>query len=367
MSGRGWQVDLSLTIAHVSYSLEVGGAEVLIAQLCRTFRERGHRVEVHALMKGGPVGDGLREDGIPVFVHGPGSRWHVTRSLVEAFRRSRPDVVHCHNRMATNWAAPAARWAGVPVIVSTRHGLVAPPFAFRPETEFSLVSRLCSAVAGVCQATTDNLARAPMASRRRLVTVYNGAAPAPCAAVPLNLPRRGFTLVYVGRLAWPKDVPTLLRALAKVRGAGTDAYLWIVGDGNLRAPAERICSELNLTDAVTFWGERACTGDFYAAADAFVLSSATEGLPMALLEAMAAGLPVVTSAIGAMPEVVNGGRCGFAVPAGSVEGFAGAIERLACDPDLRAAMGQAGRAHYLAHFTPERMADRYLELYRTGK
>jgi glycosyltransferase involved in cell wall biosynthesis len=367
MSGRGWQVDLSLTIAHVSYSLEVGGAEVLIAQLCRQFRERGQRVEVHALMKDGPVGDGLRQEGIPVLLHGPRSRWHVTRSLVEAFRRSRPDVVHCHNRMATNWAAPAARWAGVPVIVSTRHGLVPPPFDFRPEVEFSLASRLCRAVAGVCQATTDNLARAPFASRRRLVTVYNGAAPAACAAVPPNLSKHGFTLVYVGRLAWPKDVPTLLHALAKVRESGKDVSLWIVGDGKLRAPAERLSADLGLTDAVTFWGERKCPGDFLAAADAFVLSSSGEGLPISLLEAMAAGLPVVTSAIGAMPEVVNGGGGGFVVPAGSVEGFARAIERLAGDPALRSVMGEAGHAHYLAHFTPERMADRYLELYRTGK
>lgn len=340
---------------------------MLIAQLCRLFRDRGHRVEVHALMGDGPIGDSLREAGIPVFIHGPGSRWHVTRSLIQAFRRSQPDVVHCHNQMSTNWAVPAARWAGVPVIVSTRHGLVSPPFKWRSEAQFSLVSRFCNAVAGVCQATTDNLALAPFARRNRLVTVYNGAAPAKLAAVPLDLPRRGFTLVYVGRLAAPKDIPTLLRALAKVRLTRKDVYLWIVGDGSLRAPAEQLCSELGLTDVVTFWGERACTGDFYVAADAFVLSSSTEGLPMSLLEAMEAGLPVVASAVGAMPEVVNGGKCGFVVPVGSADSFAGAIDRLAGDAALCTSMGLAGNAHYRAHFTSERMADRYLELYRAGK
>ena len=358
---------MSLTIAHVNYSLHVGGAEVLLAQLCRLFREQGHCVEVHALMENGPIGASMREDGIPVFVHGPGSRWHVTRSLVDAFRRSRPDVVHCHNRMSTNWAAPAARWAGVPVIVSTRHGLVPPPFNWWAEAQFSLVSRLCRAVTGVCQATTDNLALTPFSSRNRLTTVYNGAAPARLSAVPMSLPRRGFTLVYVGRLAAPKDVPTLLHALARVRSTRNDVFLWVVGDGTLRASAERLSSELGLTDAVTFWGEQACTGDFYAAADAFVLSSSMEGLPMALLEAMAAGLPVVVSAIGAMPQVVNGGGGGIVVPAGSAESFAAAIDRLAGDPALRFEMGQAGHAHYLAHFTPERMADRYMELYRVAK
>lgn len=356
-----------LTIAHVNYSLQVGGAEVLIAQLCRIFREWGHRVEVHGLMGGGAIGDELLKDGIPIFVHGPGSRRHVTRNLIAAFRRSRPDVVHCHNQMSTNWAAPAARWAGVPVIVSTRHGLVAPPFRWRTEVQFSIVSRLCRAVAGVCQSTTDNLALVPFAFRDRLVTVYNGAAPAPLAAVPPDLPRRGFTLVYVGRLAPPKDVPTLLRALAKVRSTGKDVFLWIVGDGNLRESAERLASELGLTEVVTFWGERVCTGDFYSAADAFVLSSSTEGLPVSLLEAMAAGLPVVTSAVGAIPEVVDGGGCGLVVPVGSIEGFAAAIDKLAGDPALRSAMGKAGREHYLAHFTLASMANRYLQLYRTPR
>jgi len=356
---------LSLTIAHVNDTLEVGGAEVLIAQLCRLHREQGHNVEVHALLKGGPVAERLRALGIPVYLHGPGSRLRVTRNLLAALRRTRPDVVHCHNRMATNWAAPAARWAGVPVIVSTRHGLVPPPFSLRGELQFAVAARLCSAVAGVCEATTRNLSRAPLAARSRLVTVYNGAAPAPRAAVPPELPKRGFTLVYVGRLAPPKDLATVLHAVAAVRSRGRDVCFWIVGDGALRGPAERLASELGLHDAVTFWGEQACAGDFYAAADAFVLSSSSEGLPLALLEAMAAGLPVIVSAAGAMPEVVNGGGGGIVAPAGSVEGFAEAIGRLAGDAALRTAMGQAGRTHYLAHFTPERMAERYLELYRT--
>jgi glycosyltransferase involved in cell wall biosynthesis len=159
----------------------------------------------------------------------------------------------------------------------------------------------------------------------------------------------------------------MLRALQRVRSAGKEVYLWIVGDGILREPAERLCSELGLTEAVTFWGERISTGDFYAAADAFVLSSRTEGLPVSLLEAMAAGLPVVTSAVGAMPEVVNDSGGGLVVPAGSVEGFAAAFDRLVEDAGLREAMGKSGREHYLAHFTLNKMADRYLELYQTRK
>jgi glycosyltransferase involved in cell wall biosynthesis len=340
---------------------------VLIAQLSRLYRERGHYVEVHGLQDGGVIGDQLGQEGFPVFIHGPQSRWHVTRSLIRAFLHSRPNVVHCHNALVTNWVVPAALWARVPVIVSTRHGLVAPPYRWGRELQFVVVSRWLKAVVGVCQATTNNLAAIPWAARDRLITIYNGTAPAPQPATPLELPKRGFTLLYVGRLAVPKDFPTLLRALALVRAIRKDVFLWVVGEGELRPSVEKLCDELRLNDAVTLWGERADTGAFFDAADVFVLTSTSEGLPVSLLEAMAAGRPVVAAAPGAVPEIVEGGRCGFVVPIGSSEGVAEGILRLAGDSALCASKGEAARAHYLHYFTAERMADRYLEVYRTGK
>jgi glycosyltransferase involved in cell wall biosynthesis len=207
----------------------------------------------------------------------------------------------------------------------------------------------------------------PFAARDRLITIYNGAAPAPQPATPLDLPKRGFTLLYVGRLAAPKDFPTLLRALAQVRAVRKDVFLWLVGNGALRPVIEKLSTELGLQDAVTLWGERTDAGAFFAAADVCVLASRSEGLPISLLEAMAAGRPVVAAAPGAAPEIIESGRCGFVVPIGSAEGLADAILRLAGDPALCASLGEEARAYYLQHFTAERMADRYLELYRTGK
>jgi glycosyltransferase involved in cell wall biosynthesis len=159
----------------------------------------------------------------------------------------------------------------------------------------------------------------------------------------------------------------LLKAVALVRTIRKDVFLWVVGDGDLRPLVEKLGAELGLNDAVTFWGERADTGAFFNAADVCVLSSTSEGLPISLLEAMAAGRPIIAAAPGAVPEIVEGGRCGFVLPIGSVEGVAEAILRLAGDPSLCASLGEAARVHYLQHFTAERMADRYLELYRTDK
>jgi glycosyltransferase involved in cell wall biosynthesis len=364
MAGGEETSGLSLVIAHVSDGLRTGGAEVLIRQLCHEYRARGHRVQAHALFTGGEVADALRGDGIPVYLHGPGSRWQVTRRLAAEFKRTRPDVVHCHNATATIIGAPAARWAGVPTIISTRHGLVAPPHPWRREVQFSLAARLCQYVAGVCEATTRNLALAPFAAKDRLVTVYNGAAPAPADE---TLPKDGFTLLWVGRLASPKDPLTLLRAMARVRAGRSDVYLWVVGDGALLAQSQEFCRSAGLERAVTFWGERRDVGTFLHSADAFVLSSASEGLPMSLLEAMAAARPVLVTEAGAMPEVVEGARCGVVSPVGGVEAMAAAMTAMADDPVQCRAWGEAGLTHYRSHFTTELMAERYLELYRSPR
>src|SRR5216684_1816603 len=103
--------------------MEVGGAEAVVAALCRLQAGAGHSVEVHCVMKGGALGDQLKAEGILVSVHGPGPASSVVRKLYQGFRRSRPDVVHCHNKAATVRAAAVARLAGVGVVVSTRHGM----------------------------------------------------------------------------------------------------------------------------------------------------------------------------------------------------------------------------------------------------
>lgn len=353
-----------LRIAHVNYSLQVGGAETVTAELCRRSRERGHTIQLHCLAGDGPIGAMLRAEGFPIHVHGPGGRLTVSRSLYRALREFRPDVVHLHNSGATTIAAPVARLARVPVIISTRHGITHAGETPARLLQFGLASRLCTRVVGVCQAVTDHLRGLRWVPASRLVTVYNGAAPAPVTAPATPLPHDGFTLVWIGRLSAPKDPATLLRALAQARRERPELSLWFVGDGELRNSSERLCAELGLGDAVTFWGTRRDVGAILAAAELFVLSSRSEGLPISLLEAMAAGKPSLATDAGAMRELVDGGACGLVVPVGDVDAMARAILSVAGDPAQCERWGQAARRHYDAHFTPDRMTDRYLGLYR---
>src|SRR5262245_25452446 len=128
-----------MRIAHVIDSMEVGGAEAVVDALCRLHAAAGHTLEVHCLITGGPFADRLRADGISVVVHPP-TKWRSISSLYREFRRFKPDVVHCHNKAATVRAGAVSRVTGARAVISTRHGLVSPPFRLRTDLKYWLTA-----------------------------------------------------------------------------------------------------------------------------------------------------------------------------------------------------------------------------------
>jgi glycosyltransferase involved in cell wall biosynthesis len=353
-----------LRIAHVGDSMEMGGAEKLTATLCRLQRDRGHIASVHCLYRLGLLGQELRSEGFEVILHHPCSFLQLMRSLYKSFRRSRPDVVHCHNATAAIIAALPARLAGVKTVIATRHGLVKPPYQIRRELKFALASRWCDWIVGVCEGTRTNLLAAPFAARDRIIHIYNGALPADIRAVPQ--PKKGFTLLYVGRLAPLKDLATLLQAVALTRTHHPDVQLWIVGDGPLAFKLRKLSFDLGLNDCVTFFGEKAAVSPFMLAADLFVSSSVTEGLPVSLLEAMSVGLPAVVTDVGGMGEIARLSGAVTLVASSDPQGMAAALsDAIARRQDLPK-MGQLASYCYEQYFRPERMLDDYMSLYNRG-
>jgi L-malate glycosyltransferase len=350
-----------LNIAHVGDSMEMGGAEKLTATLCRLQRDRGHTASVHCLYGLGVLGEELQAEGFDVILHHPSSFLHLVRSLYRSFRRSRPDVVHCHNATAAIMAALPARLAGVKTVIATRHGLVKPPYQIRRELKFALASRWCDWIVGVCEGTQTNLLAAPFAARDKIIHIYNGAVPADTRAVPQ--PKKGFTLLHVGRLAPLKDHATLLQALALTRARHPDVQLWIVGDGPLQASLRTLTDALELNECVTFFGERADVSPFLLAADLFVNSSVTEGLPVSLLEAMSVGLPAVVTDVGGMGEIARLSGAVTLVPSSDPEGMAEALcDAIKSKQKLSTMRNLASRC-YQRYFRPERMLDDYMSLY----
>ena len=350
-----------LKIAHVADSMDVGGAEKLTATLCRLQRDRGHSASVHCLYGVGVLGEELRAEGFEVVLHHPSAFFSLIRGLYSSFRRSRPDVVHCHNATAAIIAAFPARLAGVKTVIVTRHGLVKPPYQIRRELKFALASRCCDWIVGVCEGTRTNLLAAPFAARARIIHIYNGAWPADIRAVPR--PKKGFTLLYVGRLAPLKDCATLLQAVALTRSHHPDVQLWIVGDGPLQLPLRKLTDELGLNDSVTFFGEQGDVSPFMLAADLFVSSSVTEGLPVSLLEAMSVGLPAVVTDVGGMGEIARLSGGVTIVPSSDPQGMAAALSDAIARRQELPKMGQLASCCYDQYFRPERMLDDYMNLY----
>ena len=356
-----------MRIAHVIDSMEVGGAEAVVAALCRLHAAAGHQVSVHCLLQGGAVAEKLATDGFPIFVQGPAPAGTLIWRLYREFRRVRPDVVHCHNKAATVHAAPAARMAGVLAVFSTRHGMAAPPYRLRKDFKYWVCAALfCSRVVAVCETARRNMYRNAGTLARRLVTIRNGAYPARSSGDHVVTPGDGFKIVTVGRLAPAKDYHGLLRSVAMALPCVPDLQLWIVGDGPEASSLKALVTELGIGQAVQFFGERGRVGDWLSRADVFVLSSVSEGLPISILEAMAAGLPVIVTDAGGMPEVLSLSGAGKVVPAGKVDLLAQAITEFASRRRNLRELGQKARSCYLQHFLPERMAEEYLNLYRSG-
>ena len=163
----------------------------------------------------------------------------------------------------------------------------------------------------------------------------------------------------VGRLNEVKRQDLLLRAFATVRPRVPSARLLLVGDGPRRAELETLAAEIGVSDAVRFAGYQARPERCLKVMDVFALTSRMEGLPLAILEAWAAGLPVVASAVGGVPDLIDDGRNGLLFPSGDEPRLTLLLGELLADPARRHALGEAGRGEVMERYDLERMASEY--------
>jgi glycosyltransferase involved in cell wall biosynthesis len=179
-----------------------------------------------------------------------------------------------------------------------------------------------------------------------------------------GVPEDAFVVGWIGRMTAIKNLPDVVSAFARLRERGVDARLCLVGDGPDRELVERTAHELGVSRDVLFVGYQRDVAPYYGLFDVLLLASGNEGTPVVAIESLAAGTPVVSTAVGGVPDVVEHGTDGFLAPAGDVEALAAALERLARNPELRVEMGQAGRARTLPRYRVERLVDDIDSLYR---
>jgi len=355
-----------MRIAHVADTMEVGGAEMLVSQMCRLQREQGHDPCVYAVGNLGPLGEQLRNEGFAVRANIGSHLADAVRSFSLAFNDSRPDVVHLHNPTPTIYAATAARLAGVPTVLSTRHSLVASPHKIVQEMKYAVAATFCDWVVGICDATTENIRNLHSVPSRKIVRIYNGAVPLVRVAQDQCPPKNGFTLLYVGRIAPVKNHSYLLNAFRDAVSSMPSLRLWMVGDGGERKAMESLAAQLGIASQVTFWGQQLDVAPFFSAADAFLMSSVSEGLPVSLLQAFSLGLPAVVTDVGGMAEAVRLAQAGYTVPLEDPAQMAQAILHMAGSENERRQFSINAEAAFRSRFTLPAMVDAYMNLYRNS-
>ncbi len=353
-----------MKIAHVVDSMDVGGAETLVSQMCRLQRQLGHEPLVCAISTLGDIGKQMLADGFEVRTHLGRNLPTGSRNLYRLFNEIQPDVVHIHNPTPTIYAAPAARMAGVPSILSTRHSLASAPHNVAAEIKYAFAAQFCDWIVGICDATAENIRKMHSVPARKIVRVYNGAMPLRRTPKDQRLAKSGFTYVFVGRLQPIKNLSLMLNAFKLAMASAPNLRLWIVGDGTEREMLEKLAVTLDIKEQVTFWGQQLDVAPFFSSADAFIMSSRSEGLPVSLLQAFSLGLPAIVTRVGGMAEVVQRSEAGIVVPAGNPTEMATAILKLAENSENRLRFSKNAEAAFNRDFDVQIMLANYMDLYQ---
>jgi glycosyltransferase involved in cell wall biosynthesis len=299
--------------------------------------------------------------------------WQLYRTM----RRWNPAIVHTHTAKAGVVGRLAARLAGVPIVVHTYHGHVLRGYFGPLKTAFfrrleTLLGRLTDVAITVSTALRDDLAAMGVAPLEKIRVVPLGldlarfVRPHPKGALreQCGAGKDDRVIGVVGRLVPIKDIRCFLQAAAEVTRAGRAVRFAVVGDGELRGELEQEAAGLGLASQVSFLGWRTDLEAVYADLDVVVNSSRNEGTPVALIEAMAAGCPVVATAVGGTPDLLGGGARGLLVPAADPSALAGAILRTLDGGEETDRRTVAAREYVMAHHSVDRLLRDIDELYR---
>jgi sugar transferase (PEP-CTERM/EpsH1 system associated) len=351
-------------IVHVVLSLAPGGLERLVCDLSQETIASGMEVVICCLDTRGALASSVEQHGIRVELvkRSGGLDLGLIPKLIRFFRRERPAVVHTHGPDPMFYGAWAALFAGVPTRLHTLHDTMLADAPWRHRLKFKLAARALHFLVAVSKAA-EHIAAGELTTTR-LLTIQNGIDQKRFS--PSAAPRHSSSCIIgtVARLSPEKGIDRLIDAFAALATRHPAIQLLIAGDGPARPALVEQVNRLGLTDRVTFTGHCDRVKSVLDRLDVFVLPSLTEGIPLALLEAMAAGVPVIATAVGGVPEVVEDGVSGVLVPADDVTALAGAIDQIVADPSRRRDLAQNGRTRVVDRFSLSAMAAAYRELYR---
>lgn len=347
-----------------------GGAEVMLLELARGLLAEG--VDVFAL---GPLGGegwlterlaacGVHRELLPFpGPFGLGAVSEISRLLA----KHRPDVLHSHEFMMSTMGAFATRGRDCRHVI-TMHGGVYFASNLRRRASLRLAAETSDHMVAVSQQSRVVLSRQLLLRPDRIEVVPNGVTPrkgtGSAVRRELGLQDDQLLLLAVGSLYPVKGHVHLIEALSLIGSNDNRVRVAIAGQGGEESRLRALADDLGVASAVHFLGFRSDVPELLDAADVFVMPSLSEGMPMAMIEAMLASLPIVSTNVGGIPELLTSPDMGVLVDPSDPKGLAEAIRTLVDDPEEMQRLGRAARERALAHFTSSTMVERYLELYR---
>jgi len=369
----------AISICHIAVGDLWAGAEVqLKVLLSKLVRKAEINLSV-ILFNEGRLEKEIDALGIPVRVF-PESRWgsgKIFLELVREFKKSNVRIIHTHKYKDTILAAPAAKLCGISHVVRTVHGL-REPFEGLQAFKMSLyegiertVHRYCvDSIIGVSSQIERKYKAEGEVSR--VICIRNGIDLEGKSVQTdrwrtrkdLGIDSGTCLIGTVGRLTPVKGIPYLLQAARILLRQGANVKVLVVGDGSIRLDLMTQTHDLGISENVVFLGHREDTDALLQALDIFLLPSLSEGIPMAVLEAMAASRVVVASRVGGIPEIVEDGFEGFLVEPMDVDGLAERCRLLIESPDVARKMGEQGRKRVEQDFSATAMADRVASVYK---
>jgi glycosyltransferase involved in cell wall biosynthesis len=374
LDGHAGQNGNRIRLVHLCTRLPIGGMEHVVVGLFDNLPEHKFDSAVWCLEEGDFLGRELLAAGRPV------QEFHRRRRrdpmlflrLARRLRADNVEILHCHDELSWFYGTVAARLARRDTrVIVTMHGRRL-NIASRHLYEQRLLAAKSASIVAVSDFLRQQLLRELRLDADRVTTIKNGIAIAARypsaqerrdARARLGLPDGAIVAGTVGELSAIKNLDLTLDAVAAARRGITGLRLVFIGDGRLRAHLEQRAANLGLRDVVLFAGIRRDVDAVLPAFDVYLCSSDYEGVSLSILEAMARGRPVIATAVGGNPELIQAEETGLLVPKGDAAGMANAITRLACDPQLRERFGRRAQTWVRDTFSMERMIRDYERAY----
>ncbi len=357
-------------ICQLLHGMKVGGAEILAARIARQLRDR---YEFHVLCLDwlGELGEELQSEGFDLEVmERKGRDWKLPFRLARRLRKHRTGLILAHQYTPFFYALACRMFYwGVP-IVFLEHGRHIPDYPRRKRILFNrLMLRRRDRIVAVGEAVKQALITNEGLKPDRIQVIYNGVDLTPyqtpidrnSVRAEIGVGEDDYVVVQVARLVSIKDHLTGLRAMKSIREKRGDVKLVIVGDGPERERIEQFIAEHSLADQVRLLGERSDVPRLLMSGDLFLLTSLNEGIPLTIIEAMAAGLPVVSTKAGGVGEVVKHEQTGLLAEVGASDELASHILRLT-DDAIRSELSSRAKEQSLS-FSESQMLDQYVNLF----